>query len=209
MAVSNLVGYPSKWKDYQGAIPQGFGVFEFVKDSIGDVARFGARYRAASCFQGITLSGYSQSTEAGYSALTRVMFTWSAFETLLAVKGKHPQDANESLERHGAKDLLAQLQTLDKENKFYNFIYERVNESHKKQLDNYFNGDPCNIAYLASAIRHIFAHGWLSPNADAVEPKAVVEICNLLCDFLLSFMDNEFSLIVEQGLKEIRGEVTA
>lgn len=206
MSNNERIGCLSKWKVYCGFLPQGFPIFSFAAPA-GDVSRFAARYRAAYCFQGITLDGYSQSTADGYGALTRVMFTWSAFETLLKIKGKHPKDAATALERHGAKDLLAQIQALDKENKFYKFIYERVNDRHQKQLDNYFNGDPCNIAYLASAIRHIFAHGWLSPNADAVEPKAVVEICNLLCEFFLTFMDDEFSRIVDEGLSELRGEV--
>jgi hypothetical protein len=55
---------------------------------------------------------------------------------------------------------------------------------------------------LASAIRHIFAHGWLSPNANQVNPNTVVEICDLLHQFLLSFMDIEFSNRLDKALKE-------
>ncbi|MEL6606596.1 MAG: hypothetical protein AAFP20_25750, partial [Cyanobacteria bacterium J06614_10] len=86
------VGYPRKWKEYCDQLPQGFSIFGLT--SIGDVSRFGARYRAAYCFQGIMLDGYSESTADGYSSLTRVMFTWSAFETLLSIKNKHPKDAD-------------------------------------------------------------------------------------------------------------------
>lgn len=196
MNTEKLTGELTNWPAFCANAPHsGTALFGF-KLPIGDVNRFRARYRVAKCFRGVELEDYREATTAGYSALCRVMFVWSAFETFLQINGIKPRDVKKvasDLEKHGSKKILSQIQRIDKGEKFYRFIDERVNPTHKDQLADYFKGNPCNIAYLASAIRHIFAHGWLSPNANEVDPKAVVEICDVLSDFLLTFMDTEFS----------------
>jgi hypothetical protein len=80
-----------------------------------------------------------------------------------------------------------------------------VNATHKRELENYFNDDVCNIGYLASAIRHLFAHGWLTPNANQVDPVVATTICNDLCTFLLRVMDDEFGSRVAAGLDDLFG----
>ena len=155
-------------------------------------------------FQGIVLQGYQKNTENGYSALCQVMFTWSAFETFVEIAKLDKSDIGKELEHFGAIEILDNIRLIDKDDKFYKFIYERVNNKHKNELDNYFNRDSCNIIYLASAIRHIFAHGWLSPHANQANPKAVNQICHILSQFLLDFMDREFSSRVEKCFDDIQ-----
>src|SRR5690606_10051532 len=103
-------------------------------------------------------------------------------------------------DRYGAIDVTDGMRAIDRDDAFYRFIQERVNASHRAELENYFNQDPCNVAYLASAIRHIFAHGSLTPNANQVEPSTVVAVCDRISHFLINVMDQEFGGRVEQGL---------
>jgi len=184
---------------YTGADHFGFKV------EVGDVNRFAARFRAAKCFKGVRLDGYSSNTEAGYAALCRVLFVYSAFETYLDITGNTAASISADLSAAGADSLMKRIKSLDTHDRFYKFIYERVNSSHKRELDNYFNDDPCNVAFLASAIRHIFAHGSLSPSAGGSESSEAVKICDAVSIFLLSFMEKDFAKRIAAGCEEIYG----
>lgn len=196
-------GYPNNWKNFCSIAP-GFGteLFGFVKP-IADVNRFAARFRLASSFRSLNLEDYSEATEAGYAALCRVLFVYSAFEAFLEITGNTQQSIGPDLENSGAATLLTNIRAADSENTFYNFIHERVNQRHKTELQNYFNQDPCNIAYLASAIRHIFAHGWLTPNAAGLNPSVAEQVCSEISNFLISFMDSQFNARVDAAISEL------
>ena len=198
-------GYPANWTHYdRDVFYVGAGQFGFVGDN-GDVNRFAARFRAAACYRGVNLEGYSAATAAGYSALCRVLFTWSAFESFMHICGLDQRTAGPVLDGYGAPGVVADIRRADAGNVFYRFIYDRVNATHRRELDNFFNDDPFNTGYLASAIRHIFAHGWLTPNANQVDPAAVATVCNTLCNFLLRVMDTEFGNRVAAGLDDLNG----
>ena len=198
-------GYPSEWGTFcSHASNTGAEFFGFAKP-LPEVNRFAARFRAANAFRGISLEGYSASTASGYASLCRVLFVYSAFEAFLDVIGSTQAAIGPDLQAHGAIELLNNLRASDTENRFYLFIQQRVNPIHQRELQNYFNDDPCNVAYLASAIRHIFAHGWLTPNAGGGEASSAASVCNAVCDFLLSFMDAQFSVRIVNGMDELHG----
>lgn len=198
-------GYPTNWTHYdRDVFYVGAGQFGFVADN-GDVNRFAARFRAAACYRGVNLEGYSAATASGYSALCRVLFTWSAFESFLHICGLDQRTAAPILDVRGALAVIAEIRRTDTDSLFYRFIYDRVNAPHKRELDNFFNNDPFNAAYLASAIRHLFAHGSLTPNANQVNPDTVTTVCDVLCEFLLTVMDQEFGNRVAVGLDDLRG----
>lgn len=198
-------GYPTNWTQYDRDVYYvGAGQFGFVANN-GDVNRFGARFRAAACYRGVNLEGYSPATTGGYSALCRVLFTWSAFESFMHICGLDQRTAGPILDARGATAIIAEVRRADAGSVFYRFIYDRVNAAHQRELDNFFNDDPFNAGYLASAIRHLFAHGWLTPNANQVAPDTVVTVCNTLCDFLIDVMDQEFGSRVAEGLADLSG----
>jgi hypothetical protein len=80
-------------------------------------------------------------------------------------------------------------------------ILTQTNSAHKAQIEKHFKGEDLNSSYLASAIRHIFAHGKLTPHANTSKPRNVVKICNAISDFLLLLMDTEFSNKVRPATK--------
>jgi hypothetical protein len=200
------MSYPTNWNSYCGLIGQvGPSVFD-LGDDTGNVNRFGARFRAAKSFRGIELEGYSHDTAQGYSALCRVMFVWSAFESFMRIIDKNQGQISPILEQYSGSDILSKVKELDASRGFFDFIYERVNTAHKRELDSFRSNDVCNIAYLASAVRHIFAHGHLTPNANKVEASVCVNICNTLSDYLLDVMDKEFGARITNLMDQIYGD---
>jgi hypothetical protein len=198
-------GYPTNWRHFdRDVFFVGAAQFGFVANT-GDVNRFAARFRAAACFRGVLLDGYSADTVDGYSSLCRVLFVWSAFESFMNICGLDQRAVGPILDARGAHAVVGDIRRADPDSLFYRFIYDRVNATHQRELDNYFNDDPCNVGYLASAIRHIFAHGSLTPNANQVEPAAVLLVCTALCNFLMAVMDREFGDRVAAGLDDLQG----
>lgn len=189
----NDKNYPSSWNSYDSYISAfGFDGYEFPC-KIGDVNRFGARFRVAVSFKEIVLEEYGSETSDGYSALCKVFLAWSAFEAFMNVFDITQKSATSVVNSSSATSVVSNIRTLDENDSFYKFIYERVNSAHQKQLDEYFTSNPCNALYLASAIRHLFAHGPLTPNANKVRPSVVCEICQLLFEFLIHVMDSAFT----------------
>lgn len=189
--------YPSHWGYFDGYIKNHHSAPFGFKDDIPNINRFAARFRVASSFSNLNLDNFSASTESGYSGLCRVFLAWSAYEVFLDIIELNPSKTQELLNRYDSQSFILKIRELDAGDRFYKFIYERVNKNHKAELDKYFQEDDCNPQYLASAIRHIFAHGTLSANANDVSPNVVANICNILAEYLLKVMDDEFSRKIE------------
>lgn len=165
------------------------------KVSLNDVVRFASRYRVAKSFKGILLEGFSEATMKGYNALFKLFLSWSAFEQLLKITGLKQVDEEIAhlFDSYRSKDLCDLIRKYDKNNAFYSFIISQVNNAHKAEIEKYFTEQELNSSYLASAIRHIFAHGQLTPHANNTKPKDVIKICDAISEFLLQIMDKEFT----------------
>lgn len=197
--------YPRGWDDYSRVVINTGSDFFGFTDSVGNVNRFAARYRAARSFVGVTLDEYSEFTERGYSALVRIMLVYSAFEAFMDISARDQKKVGVELSACGANALIEKVREADRDRSFYKFLYERVNPVHKRELDGYFNEDPFNVAYMASAVRHIFAHGWLTPNVNGADAGTVAYICDEISEFLLAFMNKTFSGHVESSMRKIYG----
>jgi zinc transporter ZupT len=79
---------------------------------------------------------------------------------------------------------------------FYDFVTPRVNEKHQSRVQEFANGTLTNPTYLASAVRHLFAHGHLTAHAGGTLTEHVDRVCEILFEFHLKVMDGEFSRIV-------------
>ncbi|GAB6064265.1 hypothetical protein [Deferrisoma palaeochoriense] len=190
--------YPKGWGRFLKHMRRGAEASDLgFQGTRGDVIRFGNRYRLASSFDTLQLHGYSQSTVAGYSALFRVFLCWSCFEQFSAITGTNRSHFQEIFRPYGADDVAVRLKRIDRNGSFYRFLYERVNPRHRDELDRYLAGGSTNVAYLASSIRHIFAHGMLTPHANDSNPRNVVRCCDLLSDLLLTGMSEEFDRRVQ------------
>ena len=173
----------------KGPPPRAFGFL----DDTGEVNRFAARYRLAKSFTSVAFDSYSSVTVSGYEGLLRLFFVWSAFEQFLKITKRKQSSIGSVLQRYDSKRLLHLLRAADAGNRFFSFVHDRTNQPHQTHLKAYFGRQECNVTYLASAIRHVFAHGSLTPSADQTPPESVKRICDLLFKFLLTVMDKEFT----------------
>jgi len=197
--------YPKEWATYNFHAPRSSPGLLNLTGTVGDVNRFGARFRLAKAFKGLELDGYTEPTASGYSALCRVFLTWSAFEQFMTAIGVKQSGLAALLAKHDTVRLQGDIRAIDTNDRFYRFICAKVNQRHQRELVNYLNADPCNITYLASAIRHIFAHGSLTPNANQVDPCVAIAVCDKLSEVMLHIMDTEFSERINAFVREVYG----
>lgn len=186
------------WRDFC-RLPEDFDLSSIgIRTPRSEVFRFRARFRAAAAYQRLDLYGYSEATARGYTAFCRVFFVYSAFESFMGIlERKYPSEMNDVLRRHGADALLEWLWRRDRDHALYDFLYQRVSSNIKSELEGFARLAPCNIAVLAAAIRHVFAHGHLTPHAGNGSPKRAAEICDAISDFLLAAMSAEFGRMVK------------
>jgi hypothetical protein len=168
--------------------------FGFVAD-LAEINRWAARYRAAASYVGVELVGYQSSeTVNGYSALVRSVLVWSAFERYLPLVGLDQKACGALLSGYDPETIVHSISAIDENGKLYSYIRSRVtSQTLGGELDKYFKGDRCNVSYLLSAIRHIFGHGHLTPGSNETSSVVTKQICDILCDFHLRVMDEEFS----------------
>lgn len=170
--------------------------------SVGDINRFNSRVRLAQNFRGINLDGYSKDTVTGYDAFFQVFLTHSALERFLEIN---------LLEIHNLEPLIIScdpdmiIADFFKDDLLYQFLHKRLNKSLKKKMADLNPGvdkleqskRSKNIVYISASIRHIFAHGHLCAHSNEIKPRNVHKVCISLSDFLLNFMDTEFTRKVE------------
>jgi hypothetical protein len=76
---------------------------------------------------------------------------------------------------------------------FFNVIRRHlIDKKQKAQIEAFANGEEISPLVLGKALRHIFLHGSLTPNAAGASPHEVKIICEELCNYMVEVMDGEF-----------------
>jgi hypothetical protein len=118
---------------------------------------------------------------------------WSAFEALLLAIGIRKDDLSVVSKRHDFTDLLARMRGTGNAAPFFQFVaMELDRKSQKAEVAKFLAAEPCCGLTLAKAVRHIFFHGSLTPNARQAESAAVAASCMMLADGVFGVMDAEF-----------------
>lgn len=185
---------PPNWKECDQLLskftkPNQFG----FSGEAQDINHFKSRYRVAKSFQAISLDTFSQSTIDGYSAIFKVFLTWSAFEIFLDIIDIKRNNTSNLISKYNPELIAASIRSVPEQQNFVRFVLERVNKEHQPQIQAFLDGKACDVTYLASGIRHIFAHGTLTPHAGSNSADPSKAICLILIDFLFKIMDYEFS----------------
>jgi hypothetical protein len=169
----------------------------------GDLNRFASRYRLAKSFKSIELDGYVQETGAGYSELFRVFLCYSAFEQFMDCCGLNLNGIEPFLPAYNANGCGDAIRKIEHFDQFLTAVLEHLDRNaDRKQFQDFLAGRPCNPLFLAAGIRHIFAHGQLTPNAGAGYTRPAQEISKLLVILLFRVMDGEFTRrLNEHGIK--------
>ncbi len=193
--------------DYLEAVLPGFSeardIIKAADDSIFplqykgtkfDFYRFSNRFRMAVRFNGISLDGYGEETEEGYSALTHVFLAWSVFERYSDLAGdRAPYRQLLSLvPRIELAKLAEHIELHDPERRLFDFLYDQSLEQNRDNLNRYRNGDRRGVVFYAAAIRHIYVHGHLTANPNKCEAQQLSSICQALTDFILDLIRSDF-----------------
>ena len=186
--------------------PQMMGYQERKAGSI--INTLHARMRIAKAFQGMHLQGYSEDTVNGYNSIFQLFLTYSAFEKFLALHSlRYPSNVTEEwLAPYSPETVAQEIRLHDKNWKFINFLDEHLQRMLKEQVQAFKHGETDNVIFVAAAIRHVFAHGHLTAYAKDTRPKIVKAICDSLSDFLLNFIDTEFSQNIERFYEQEKGK---
>ncbi len=165
----------------------------------GDIIRFASRIRLAKSFRGIHLEEYSQETVSGYNAFLIVFLTHCALERFIEINSLELDALGSFMAPYNPEKVIREFVDKDKKGLLYDFLYEQTNNKKlKANLSECRNCNSTNVAHISAAIRNTFAHGHLCAHANGINPKNVYSICTSLSDFLLNFMDAEFSKKIEE-----------
>lgn len=167
------------------------------KGSKFDFYRFANRFRLAISFRGMDLEGFSPETADGYGALTRVFFSWSAFEGYTEL-ADDPAPPYRTLfahhPRHHIRDLAKLCREQDPENKLGEFLKEHAQSAPQVIfLKKFREGNDLAVLTHAACIRHIFAHGRLTAHPNGLPADNMTAICNALSGFITDFIRSDFS----------------
>jgi hypothetical protein len=166
------------------------------KGSKFDFYRFANRFRLATSFRGMDLEGFSPETADGYGALTRVFFSWSAFEGYTEL-ADDPAPPYRTLfahhPRHHIRDLAILCREQDPDNKLGEFLYEHAQSAPQVIfLKKFREGNDLAVLTHAACIRHIFAHGRLTAHPTGLQAQNMTSICNALSGFISDFIRSDF-----------------
>ena len=166
------------------------------------VNRFHARYKFARSFKGIQLEGYSASTVNGYSALMRASLHWTAFE--LFKQAIHIKDTRDLIVLYPFDSHLTAIRSCVSNKPFFNVIRGHLKDTKQRaQIEAFSKGENISPLVLGKALRHIFLHGSLTPNAAGAAPSEVEIICEELCKYMVEVMDGEFEKKANQLVEAI------
>lgn len=171
---------------------------EEIVGDFGQLARWSARFRLAKSFKTLDLGdAYSGSdTPQLYSAIARIFLVYSAFETYCRIIGKNPSRESEVklLQDSQSQDqVIKTIRDLDPENALSKYLSQHLTGKHLRQMMCDFTaGQEVNVSCFARSIRHIFAHGILAANSTGLSPKRFNQVSQIISDFLLNCMDEDF-----------------
>jgi len=191
MGLSNTIPittphYPTGWRD--------------PKDH-AKMSRFGARFRIAKSFQNLSLqTGISPETADGYSKIIHVFLAYSGYEIFSKIFGLTAvKKRTETEKKYASGELIEGLLRKAHDCRgFVDFLKKHSGKDKLKQnIDNLYAGRIFSVILLGESIRHCFAHGSLTPSAWKSDPLKVAEFCEVIADFLIIYMDSEYSSRIE------------
>jgi hypothetical protein len=181
------------------------------KGSKFDFYRFANRFRLATSFRGMDLEGFAPETAEGYGALTRVFFSWSAFEGYSDLAGD-PAPPYKTLlahhPRHHIRDLAKLCREQDPQNRLGEFLREHAQSAPQVIfLTKFQEGMDLAVLTHAACIRHIFAHGRLTAHPNGLSAENMTSICDALSNFIADFIRSDFDRRVK--LAEVMTDLSA
>lgn len=191
--------YPKAWSRFiSQSRESNNAVSEELVSNFAQLSRWSARFRLAKSFKGLDLGDHYSGSDTPqlYSAITRIFLVYSAFETYCRVVGLNPSRESEVQTLQDAqlqKIVIQAIRNLDPKNAFPSFLEQHLQgQELKKMMSEFVTGQDVNVSCLARCIRHVFAHGVLTANAPGLSAKRFDQMSQIISDFLLNCMDEDF-----------------
>jgi len=178
----------------------------YEKDiELADINRVNARYRLAKEIKYIEYDSYSKLVADAYTALFKAFLTYTVFERYMKLlTGENSTRAilkkPNPLYPDGQKSLATTLNNLRNSKRFFEFVKDKLNRPKsgmetdaEKEMRYYLEGNEFQPIAIMAAVRHVFAHGKLTPSANKSYPKNTTKILNILTESILEAIDNDFS----------------
>ncbi len=154
--------------------------------------RAAARYRVARSFGGVVLERFAVPTAEGYSALFRLFLAWTAFEQYYKALGLTSQTRDAWFAKYAPEDADTRIRSMDPNNCLFHLVLNKTRRDVEANVAAYVKRQPYGLTYLAAAVRHVFAHGILTPHANKASPIDVANLTNYLATLLLDAMALDF-----------------
>lgn len=202
LPTKNDPGLPNSYRSLADALNARRTLISFdLRGTRADVFRFANRFRVASAFGDVRLVGYSERTARAYSALFRIVVTWSAFEQYLKVTGITYADAEDLFTETERQHCRRRIIEADREGKFFQAVSERTTGSRLRQaLTDCVAGQVDHIVPFLQSVRHSFVHGDLAPGANGAYPGVAQKLAKEACPLVLKAIERDFDRRVSAGL---------
>jgi hypothetical protein len=175
-----------------------------LKATGGEVVRWVSRVRLARNFRGLQVDDFSEVTLQGYNAFFRVFLTHSALELYLPIVGMTNADVITALQPYNPELPIKQFFALDRSGRLFEFLRSRLNTKLQASLTAAREGTSSDVTCLAASVRHIFVHGHLAAHSNDIKPKQISRACEIVSDFLLDFMDSDFTRRIVEYYDRVR-----
>jgi len=185
MAAKMVDGYPNQWRDWSQA-----NTDKRVKSSKG-LNRFAATYRAARLFHGIHSEPASVGGEweRGFSALLKVFLAYTAADSLARGLPGHYRENLRGFEINN--ETLAKR--IRENNELLKLLIDEITSNELiLNLNSFVSGQSSDVFYVASAIRHLVAHGTITVGGAKVRSKEKAEALLKLADAVLECSNRKF-----------------
>jgi hypothetical protein len=175
-----------------------------LKGTNGDVSRWNSRVKLARNFRGIQVDSYSSETLKGYNAFFQVFLTHSALELYLKIIDVKDSQVEQLLKSLEPEKVVKNFFGNDKDGRLFTFLHRWVRPKLKTDLTRCRDGSCCNVCHLSASIRHVFVHGHMAARSNEMNPTHVAAACNAISDFLLDFMEYDFTSRIGDYMKTIK-----
>ncbi len=171
---------------------------------LADINRINARYRLAKEIKYIEYDSYSKPVADAYTAIFKSFLAYTVFERYMKLlTGENSTRAilkkPNLLYPDGQMSLATTLNNLRNSKRFLEFVKGKLDRSKsgketaaEKEISCYLEGKEFQPIAIMAAVRHVFAHGKLTPSANKSYPQNTAKILNIFTDSILEAIDNDF-----------------
>jgi hypothetical protein len=155
-----------------------------------------ARLRVAKRFAGVRIDKASPSLVRGYSVGVRLLLSYSAAETMGRAIGPSVKQwaiADES--------IRLQMQRTGSQLRNWDFVLDKKT---RDKVDGFVRGEHDNVCVIATALRHLMAHGHFAPAGKLAMTAAATKAVETLCEHLLAATEQRFVSWFEETTRTTR-----